>query len=210
MTRKRIDQAAGASAPAAFDPWSCSWEQAREAEASASPAPAVGPIAQWVAVQRVLNARLAVETGDGFAVLEAIAACALHGLVAPDWLASEFLKRYRAVQQLRVDSWDAEEAFGKPYPKGFQLARARVRRAARLRVVLLVENFVRRSPSDPLDAEWDRIGREANVGKTLAQELYSEAVALGRALPVLELKKRSGNGPQPARPRKVAGRRKHR
>lgn len=194
-----------------FDPWTASLDAAREAQAgigqgaSATHA-ACMPLVQWDAVRRVENARVAVECGDGFAVLEAIAACVAHGLVAPEWLASAFVGRYRAVQGLRADSWDAEIAFGRPYPKGAQLARLRARRKARLKLANLVQAHVAKNPDLPMSVEqWEDIGRAANVGKTLAQELYSEAVSLGLAKPIAELRATyNGNG-QPAKRRKVAG-----
>lgn len=196
----------------AFDPWTAGLEEARAADVrsdcgSTEMPASCRPLAQWDAARRVTNCRLAVECGDGFAVLEGVAACVAHGLVVPDWLASAFLSRYRAVQQLRADSWDAEIAFGKPYPKGTQLARLRVRRTARLQVAKLVQEFVAKNPDLPVDvARWEEVGRAANVGKTLAQELHAEAVSMGLTQPVSELRAAHARSLQPANPRKVAGR----
>lgn len=187
----------------AFDPWTASWEEAQAAhEDTAGPE---GAIFQWIAAQGLKNPEQNSE-GDGFSVLAAVASCAMHGLVMPDWLARAFLRRYRAVQQLRVDSWDAPEAFGRPYPKGAQITAMRRRRLNRLKVALAVRQFVEMHPDAPLDPEWSRIGSLVAKSDKEAQKLFSEALKMGLAIEPSEIRSRQGYPRVPSKSRKVSGR----
>jgi hypothetical protein len=119
--------------------------------------------------------------------LKAVAQCALNGLVMPKWLATAYLERYFAVKQCKVGSWDSEEAFGRPYPKGANLASRREKRIKRIKVVSAVNEAIRCDLDRPIDnLFWEEIGRLVGgenkpVGKTNAQELHSEAVRQGWA-----------------------------
>jgi hypothetical protein len=114
------------------------------------------------------------KTGSGRAVLDAVATCALHDLVMPDWLAVEFLRRYRGATHYTAKSWDDLRAFGPPHAKNTNLA---ARRKALLKR-LAVFNDVRalhakgRSIEKALFAE---VGGKHCIGATLAEELYYEA-----------------------------------
>ena len=79
-----------------------------------------GPLLQWSALQRVNFWRLAYEAGDTFAVLQAVAECAKHELVMPEWVKRGFLNRYRMVTRHKVKLLD--EAFGTFLPKGAHLS----------------------------------------------------------------------------------------
>jgi hypothetical protein len=133
----------------------------------------------------------------------------------PAWLSLAYLARYDKVLNCRVGSWD--EAFGRPYRKGAQMVALRNRRMARLRVANIVAEFVRRFPHESVEALYSaasatgkdldtgHIGeyaRRLGVGRTAAQELYAEAVALGFAQPVEEI--RSSLRPRPYAPAKFA------
>lgn len=167
-----------------FDPWTSTFEEAVAAqEAHADSIDPDGPIYRWSAAQELL----AIEKKglhNGFDVLAAVALCALRGLVMPDWLARAYLERYRAVQQLRADSWDDDSAFGRPYPKGAQVGAMRRRRLNRIKVALEVKKFISMHPELPLDPEWTRIGQSISKSDKEAQKLYSEAVKLGQAAPI--------------------------
>lgn len=86
-----------------FDPWTASFEDAKAAqdgrEFSGDPAE---PIYQWAAVQKINERRQARDNGDGFAVLACIRNCVTHGLIAPEWLAYAFNRRYDAVLNFRA------------------------------------------------------------------------------------------------------------
>ncbi|QKD03463.1 hypothetical protein [Mesorhizobium loti] len=111
--------------------------------------------------------------GDKYALMQAISQCALYDLVLPRWAAEAFLEGYYSVLNLRSASWD--EAFGRPYKKGFHLDKAKVRRSARLEVFLAVGRIRAREPNTPIDDHlFERVGQECNVGRSLANQLYYE------------------------------------
>jgi len=191
-----------------FDPWTATLEVAElQPEAHRSPD---GAIFQWAVASELTARREAIERGDGFDVLQAIAACAMQRLVMPDWLVRAFLRRYRAVQQLQVASWDAPEAFGPPYRKGTQLAAMRRRRDNRLRVAMAVREFVQSHPDKPLDPQWDGIGKAIGEGKSNAQELYRQAVQMGLAETPAAIRRKLSWPEVPAKLPKLSGRRKTR
>lgn len=114
----------------AFDPWTATFDEAMAAQ-SALPyySGPNGPLYQWEAAQSVNALRSAVEGGCGFDVMDAVSRCMRHDLVAPDWLARAFVRRYDSVLNCRVGSWD--DAFGRPYPLRARLGTLRQRRQMR-------------------------------------------------------------------------------
>ncbi len=193
-----------------FNPWTATADEAIAAQQHSQDSGPTGPIFQWSAAQDIMNRRDRVEKGDGFDVLQQVASCGLHGLVMPEWLAKAFLRRYLPVQQLKVGSWDAPEAFGRPHPKGAQLSAIRRRRLGRIKIVRLVNEFVRQHPDEPLDPHWDEFGRRISEGRTRVQELFAEAVKLGMSERPGAIRKRHGWPEVPAKFGKLAGRRNRR
>lgn len=111
--------------------------------------------------------------GDRFALMEAISECAVNDLALPNWAAEAFLDGYYSIINLRSGSWD--DVFAKPYKKGFHLGQARVRRLARVEVYLTVRRILAREPGTPIDDHlFERVGRECNVSRSLANQLYYE------------------------------------
>lgn len=159
-----------------FDPWTSSCDEALAAdEAGGDPVRGHSPFAQWVEVQQI-NSMLKdkVLGGDGFAVLDAVSRCARSNLLMPDWLAVAFIQRYDQVLNLRVGSWD--EAFGAPIPKSKQLRRLRARRELRVEIWNFVIEQTKADPTQPIDKLIEEAGERTHAGKTLAGELYYEAV----------------------------------
>ena len=135
--------------------------------------------------------------------LHGMSICATYGVAPPEWLAMAYLKGFMAVRDFRVKSWD--EAFGAPFRKGVQLAALRERRAARPSIVLAVTEKLREKPDLAIDTQfWEDVGQQANVGKTLAQEIFREAVGMGW------VNRASMVGGRPAKLRKLAGIRRRR
>lgn len=208
----------------AFDPFTATIEEAQcLQELSGQTVQPDTPILQWVEAQHIKADRARIEAGTGFDVLAAVAGCATRGLVMPDWLARAFLKRYRQVQQLRVASWDAEDAFGKPYPSKAQLGAMRRRRDQRFKVWEVVTDFVQRYPDAPMDPLWHAFGsklselatvpadfaeraRRVGCGRSSAQERYREACDLYGLHDDRAIRARLAG--LPATSAKVAGRRK--
>ena len=164
----------------AFDPWTSTLEQAREQPNAHE---LHGSVFQWVVANELTSKSDTIFSGDGFGVLQAVAKCAVFRLVMPAWLADAYLARFRAVQQCKVSSWDAIEAFGRPYAKGRQMAGLRRSRNNRFIVVRAVADAIARNPNLIIDvAFWEGIGQDCGEGKTSAQELHAEAVQAGYAL----------------------------
>lgn len=160
----------------AFDPWTASFDDAKATqdarEFSADPSE---PIFQWAAVQKINEQKQAVENGNGFAVLACIRDCVTHGLIAPDWLAYAFNRRYDAVLNFRAKSWDDPKAFGPPRKKHVQLAAERKRLATEWQVLNIANDILARAPGTPIDAAFfELIGQKCRppIGKTLASEHY--------------------------------------
>ena len=204
-----------------FDPFVATLAEAM-AQSDAYDSPA-GAVARVVGAQQLLARRDFYERQP----LDGMAICARAGLVAPDWLARSYLKAFRKVVNCEVGSWD--EAFGAPYPKGVQLAALRRRRTARIRVSNVVTQFVKQHPdislkelfaaasdtgaragSDPVVIAARKLG----VGKTEAERLYAEAVALRITHDAAAIRVSQGYPAKPtsrpAKSLKVAGRRRQR
>lgn len=136
------------------------------------------PLAQWLAASRVQGMRERIAAKDDSYVLPALSLCLQHGLVAPDWLVSEFRDRYTAVTQARLASWD--DAFGRPHPKGQQLGKIRHRILLRAKAHGLVIQRLRNDPSTPIDQGlFESIGKQLEIGKTQAEDLYRAAIRHG-------------------------------
>jgi hypothetical protein len=131
----------------------------------------------WVAVQRVSALRELIESngkGAGFAVLECVRECGTNDLVMPAWLSHAFNRRYDAVSRFRALSWDDPVAFGKPYPKGTNQHAERQRLEKAISVWLSVNTAVKMGHKVD-KALYASIGKELQIGATLAQEYYAHA-----------------------------------
>lgn len=134
------------------------------------------PYFQWNALKTIEARRHIVEAGDGYEVLACIRKCVTHGVVAPEWLAYAFNRRYDAVLNCKAKSWDDPLSFGKPYKKGANLNAMRKRRLLRFAVWNEARRLLNESPQMPIDEYFfEVIGKPFNIGKTLASEYYYEA-----------------------------------
>lgn len=182
-SRRRSKAQAASGDPAwstGFNPWTATLDEARALHLTRQqwPKRPAAPLYQWNGAQQVLGLRDAVEGGDGFAVLAAVAFCAHHELVMPEWLARAYIGRYQLVQQLGAASWD--RAFGRPYPKKFPLAHRRRQRWQRIAVHGAVADFVRRyGGRRPLEDLWAEFARKADEGSELDPELSEDVRSIG-------------------------------
>jgi hypothetical protein len=161
----------------AFDPWTADRETAKLAQDGCGLewANSCGPVFQASAAKQIAAAKSAIDAGNGFAVLTCIRQCVTHGLVAPEWLAYAFNRRYDAVSLCLANSWDSTLAFGKPYP-GRQLNALRKARTKTLAVWLAVREVIAREPGTPIDKGlFERVGEPLGLGATLAEEFYYKA-----------------------------------
>jgi hypothetical protein len=128
---------------------------------------------QYFATRMVLRLRPKIEMGSGFAVLQAVAECARTGLAMPDWLAVEFLKRYRAVRHYEERSWDAPKSFGRPYPKGTNIAAKRKAWLLGSKLYLQVCELYGNS-NIVLSEAIRSVASALHIGETLAEEYFIE------------------------------------
>lgn len=99
----------------------------------------------------------------------------------PEWLAVEFMKRYRAVTHAQVASWD--EAFGRQYSKGTHLSALRREREMGPKIYRAVE-AARHAGAAVDKILFEEVGEEFGLGATLTGELYyKEAKLPGRVSP---------------------------
>jgi len=121
-----------------------------------------------------------LRTGSGLDVLRAISVCAMRDVVMPEWLAIEFMKRYRSVTHARVASWD--EAFGRPYPKGAHLSTLRTERKMAPEVYRAV-NALRRSGKGIGKMLFEEVGEKLGLSATQTDRLYYQEKRLQERLP---------------------------
>lgn len=134
------------------------------------------PFQQWHGLNELEHKRKFVEAGDGFEVLACIRICVTRGLIAPEWLAYAFNRRYDAVLTCKAKSWDDDASFGKPYKKGFNLRAARKKRKLMFAVWNEANHILKSNPETPIDeALFECIGKKFYIGKTLASEYYYDA-----------------------------------
>lgn len=163
-----------------FDPWNATFEEAVEAQGKCGTVGPATPLFQAGGARNVIKMREMVESGDGFAVLRCVAQCAVHDLVMPPWLVSQFLQKFRAVELGNVLSWDDELAFGKPYKKGTQKGKPASRVREAVEAWNIANEIFAAEPVTPKDNElWERIGEamDPKVGGTTARKAYYRAEA---------------------------------
>lgn len=164
-----------------------------------------GAVWQWGGAQLLLGRREFYERHP----LDGMAVCALHDLVAPDWLARAFLRGFYAVTNCRARTWD--EAFGPAFPKGTNLASKRRARINRGKAALAFSDILRRDPQRAVDKGlWEEIGKLIGEGATRAEELYREALRMGMALSADAVRRGRVHEPKPAKLGKRAGVRRKR
>lgn len=164
-----------------FDPWNATFEEAVEAQGKcgATFGPTT-PLFQAGGARNVMKMRERVESGDGFAVLRCVAQCAVHDLVMPPWLVTQFLQKFRAVESGNALSWDDELAFGKPYKSGTHKGKPALRQLQAVQAWHAAQEILEAEPNTPKDeAFFERIGEamDPKVKKTTASEAYYRAEA---------------------------------
>ena len=180
-----------------FNPWNANFvetmeEQEKFMASGKQFADPCCPLAQVNGAQSVMGLKPAIENGDGFAVLTAIRWCVTNGLVAPDWLAYAFNRRYDAVNLYRAGSWDSPLAFGKPFKKGTNIAARRKAKIGRVQVWNAVSDRLKRDPKTAISKSlFEEVGQSLNFGATLTEKYYYEATKMIGEIPA---KKRKSAG----------------
>ena len=70
------------------------------------------PLLQRMAASFCLSVKTDIESGDGFAVMEALAQCVAHGLASPNWLSVAFIERYQRVISGERKGWQVHTQIG--------------------------------------------------------------------------------------------------
>ncbi len=157
-------------------PVSLDWtfEQAQAAQDTAMIDGPGGPLYQWCALHKLERLRKEFAAGDRFALMSAIRVCANHDLPMPDWVARAYIAGFDSVLNYRVASWD--DAFGRPFPQGKQLAKARCRRMLKFAVLNRAIELMKQGRS--INAAFFReIGRSFGIKKTTTEVYFRAAIA---------------------------------
>lgn len=164
-------------------PPNISWtaEEALEADKLAgspfSKSDPTGPFGQWCGLNMLEEQRQLFENGDRFALMLAIRVCANHDLPLPEWVSRAYIRAFDRVLNYHSKSWD--EVFGNPVPKGVHLSALRKRRKLMFGVFNRVHGLLSASPDMPIDeALFEKVGKEFNIGHSLASEYYYAAKRL--------------------------------
>ncbi len=104
-------------------------------------------------------------SGQPQALTDMIYWCLKLGWAIPKWAADAFIVAVEKVKRAEVGSWD--DAFGRPYPKGHQLARERARLKSTAIYLRVTELRKRRIPIN-----FDEVGREHGLAATQCKTAY--------------------------------------
>lgn len=148
-----------------------------------------GPNAQVAAASFCLSVKNVIEAGDGVAVMEAIAQCAAHGLVLPNWLSAAFIERYQRVMSGECKGWGEVEAFGAIVPKGKNLAGVvAVSRFSPWAYEVAVE-LLSKNANRPIDVSlYEEIGLTIGRSATQVQSLIKQYLKEGLYPPLRHVK----------------------
>jgi hypothetical protein len=128
-----------------------------------------GPYYQWYALHELEQHQAAYEAGDTFALLHAVATCAMREVVMPEWLISGFLEKYRHVTHYKVKTLD--EAFGKFLPKGAKRTAHRQAREKGLPAYLEVRE--RHKAGESIDQGlFESVGKDIGVSGSKVSDYY--------------------------------------
>lgn len=152
---------------------------AHEAAMAESPKLSDGPtlpLYQWSALHELERLRARYEQGEKFALMSAIRKCANHDLIMPRWVVAGYIRAFDTIVNYRSKDWN--EVFGRPIPKGANLAALRKKRSLKFAVLREIVDIRARDPDRAIDAGlFECVGKQFDIGKTLAEEYYYAAVA---------------------------------
>ena len=117
------------------------------------------------------NLRHLYEAGERKRMLEMIFWCFRWDRPVPEWARSAFVGSYQKVHTAEVGSLD--EAFGRPYPVGAQLAATRANNQ-RSQIFARVEHLRETEGATVDEGLFERVGAEFGLGKTKCSRLYYE------------------------------------
>ena len=101
------------------------------------------------------------QDGDSLALLDAVNYCAERSIAMPEWVSSEFIRKYREVTSFRAKTLD--DAFGAANPKNTKLAAVRQRHQMSVLVYygVLTKTIEEASPID--DGLFESVGESLGI-----------------------------------------------
>lgn len=168
-----------------FDGWQDRWsfdpgwcyeeaflEQARWFRAGRPDGRVRGPFNAWSSARRLKECDERFKQGEKQAVLDGMYFCLLDDLPVPDWLSVAFIGAYLSVVLYEAKGWN--DVFGNPHKKGSNLSARSKRLDLAPKLFMLAAEVLRTYPDTVIDEGfYAGVGKEFNVGKTLAQEYIS-------------------------------------
>ena len=131
-----------------------------------------GPFQAWSSAQWLKECEQRFRKGKKQAVLDGMYLCMLDELPVPEWLSAAFIGAYQSVTQYAAKGWS--DVFGSAHKKGTNLAAQRKRLDLAPKLYMLAAEILAFHPETAIDdGFYESVGKEFNVGKTLAQEYIS-------------------------------------
>jgi hypothetical protein len=134
---------------------------------------------QMAAAKACIRDRVAIEQGDGVALLNAICRCFEHAMSVPDWLSKEFVQRVDRITNMQAKDWSDREVFGKPYPKRTKPRKEREDRIQSILAYLIVAKEISNA-EDKSGAFKNALGsvcNELNIeDERTAERLFEKAI----------------------------------
>jgi hypothetical protein len=129
----------------------------------------------WYAIRELEALKDKFNSGENSALLDAIFICARGIIPLPDWVADNYVERYKKILKFEVRTLD--DAFGSPLDKGANLNALNKKKNIALNIWSSV--LIAAESGTAIDDElFEEVGKKYNVGKTLAKEYYGELKAL--------------------------------
>ncbi|WP_227814328.1 hypothetical protein [Nitrogeniibacter aestuarii] len=163
-----------------FDPkWTLEEALAAQEEAEANGlewGDPTGPLGKWDGTRVLKELQGSYEAGDTLALLAAIRRCFQHELPVPEWVSSEFIRRYDQVLNGRAKTWD--DAFGAFFSKQKRFVGYRQRRELSVVVPLRIRRILDTEPNTPIGKElFARVAEMSDIpiGGDAIEKLWRES-----------------------------------
>lgn len=139
------------------------------------------PSARAYARLNLANLHEGWKAGDPQALTGAIGLCANHEIPLPDWVGEAFIDCHNKVASGEIKSWD--DAIGRPYPKGAQVAAMKRRHMNRVRVWLESLRLQKKGIGSGSPEFHLVIGEKVHLERSQVLELLAEARTLYSWIP---------------------------
>lgn len=133
------------------------------------------PHLQYFAAVKILQFKREIDAGDGAAILEAIAQCVAHGLIAPPWLAYSYVERFERVICGECREWSDPLAFGSVRQAGENIAGIRAMRVHAPAAYRAALNLLIARPARPIDVGFfEEVGQVVGLSASRVQEVLKK------------------------------------